>query len=415
MNPLKTYQGLPRSVYVLFLAQVINRLGDFVAPFLTLFLTKQLGMSNSAAGAAVMITVLVSIPGAFAGGKIADHFGRKKSYILFQTMAGVWILLCTFTSEPWVITGLVSLAAFFNGGVRPIMTAIMTDVMTPEQRKSGFSLTYLGINVGVAIGPILAGFLFNHYLFMIFIGDALTTFFAVIMVAMNIKESLPEHCQKVPDKSNAHTDTAVDSDRANEQHEEGNILTVLLKRPQIMFFLLFHVFNAAAYTQHNFSLPLMLNQVFGDAGPRNFGFIMSLNAITVLAMTAIITTVTHKNRPIVNMCLGGLTYVIGFGMIGMIRSLPLFWLSTFVWTLGEILIVTNFGVYIANNTPQNFRARFSAVTSLSWAGGSVLGTYFMGMYIDAVGIVHIWPVVAMLAGVGTLGMAWLAYGRKERG
>lgn len=38
------YAGLPKPVYALFVATVVNGAGIFVFPFLSLFLTKKLGM-----------------------------------------------------------------------------------------------------------------------------------------------------------------------------------------------------------------------------------------------------------------------------------------------------------------------------------------------------------------------------------
>lgn len=410
MKILKTYAGLPKSVYILFFAQIINRFGDFVMPFLTLFLTKHLGFSNKAAGLSLLIAILASIPGAFIGGKIADHYGRKKTYMIFQGTAGLAILLCTFTRNPFIIITLISISAFFNGGVRPIITAIMTDVLTPEDRHRGFSLTYLGINIGVAIGPLLAGFLFNHYLFMIFIGDAITTVLAVFLVALNIKETMPfdkdqqnETCMdKDTFKSEDHLNTQTISEL--EKSETGTIFHVLKRRPYLLLFLIFNTLYSITYSQHSFSMPLMLNHIFGDLGPTYFGTLMSVNAITVVVMTMVVTHCTRKCRSITGIILGGAAYFIGFGMISFSTTLIHFWISTFVWTIGEILIVTNFGVYISNNTPQNFRARISAVTSLSWATGSMFGTYGMGIFMDATGVEAVWPMVSFIALIGTFGM-----------
>lgn len=410
MKLFKTYVGLPKSVYILFLAQIINRFGDFVMPFLTLFLTKHLGFSNQAAGFSLLIAILASIPGAFLGGKIADHYGRKKTYMLFQGAAGIAILLCTFTRNPIQIIVLISISAFFNGGVRPIITAIMTDVLTPEDRPRGFSLTYLGINIGVAIGPLLAGFLFNHYLFMIFIGDAITTAIAVILVAFNIKETMPFAAQdthkRIANEGISETEISFNNDTLSdlERSETGTIFHVLHKRPYLLLFLVFNTLYSITYSQHSFSMPLMLNHVFGDLGPTYFGTLMSVNAVTVLAMTMVIAHCTRKCRSITGIVMGGVAYVIGFGMISFSTTLLHFWISTFVWTLGEILIVTNFGVYISNNTPQNFRARISAVTSLSWATGSMFGTYGMGVFMDATSVEAVWPLVSAIALLGTIGM-----------
>ena len=188
-----TYKGLPKSIYIIFLAQVTNRFGDFVLPFLTLFLVKKMGLNYESAGFAVMLTSLSSIPGSFAGGKIADHIGRKKSYAIFQMTAGIFLFFCVFVSNPQIIIALVCISSFFNGGVRPIMSAIITDVLPAEKRQIGFSISYLGINLGAAVGPLAAGFLFSHYIPLIFIGDAITSLIAVILVVLNIKETLPDY------------------------------------------------------------------------------------------------------------------------------------------------------------------------------------------------------------------------------
>ncbi len=112
-NIFGTYRGLPRSMYIVFLAQIINRFGDFVRPFLTLFLTKNLGFTNSAAGAAVMAVTLATIPGAFLGGRLSDQIGRKKSYFIFQGTAGLLILACAFVEKPSILVALLVLSAFF--------------------------------------------------------------------------------------------------------------------------------------------------------------------------------------------------------------------------------------------------------------------------------------------------------------
>lgn len=391
MRYIDSYKGLPKSIYIIFLAQVINRFGDFVLPFLTLFLVKKMGLSYEEAGSAVMLSSLSTIPGSFAGGKIADHFGRKKTYAFFQSIAGVSLFLCAFFKSPYIIITLVCISSFLNGGVRPIISAIITDVLPAEKRQLGFSLSYLGINLGVALGPIVAGFLFNHYISLIFIGDALTSFIAVALVVLNIEETLPDY-------------TKNQSDRNEEKIETGNVFTVLLKRPQILVFLIINIFLSIAYTQHSFSLPMMMDSVFGSRGAGNYGTIMSCNAVTVLVMTMFITHKLRRWKPLSAIALAGLLYAVGFGMITFIHSMVLYIISTIIWTIGEILIVTNFGVYIANNTPQNFRARFNAVTTLSWAIGSALGTSLMGRYMDYFGVKAVWPLVFCLALTGAVGM-----------
>jgi len=386
-----TYKGLPKSIYILCLAQVTNRFGDFVVPFLTLFLVKKMGLNYESAGFAVMLTALSSIPGSFAAGHIADHIGRKKAYAIFQLSAGIFLFLCIFFSNAQIIIQLICISSFFNGGVRPIMSAIITDILPAEKRQIGFSISYLGINLGAALGPLVAGFLFSHYIPLIFIGDAITSLVAVILVLLNIKETLPD----------CNNGNCI---RAEEKNESGNVFTALLKRPKILVFLIINIFLSFTYTQNVFSLPIMLDYIFGDSGARNYGILISFNAIAVVSMTIFVTSKIRKWHPLSAIAMSGILYAIGFGMITFIHTMILYILSTLIWTIGEIMIVTNFNVYIANNTPQNFRARFSAITSLSWAIGAALGTSLMGQYMDIFSVQAVWPLVFFLGLFGAAGM-----------
>jgi MFS family permease len=358
-----------------------------------LFLTKNLGFDNTSAGAVVMIVTLASVPGAFLGGRLSDQLGRKKAYFLFQGLAGIMIFTCAFISQAQVLIFFLIMSAFFNGGVRPMINALMTDILPVSERQRGFSLAYLGINIGVAIGPVVAGFLFNNYLKLLFIGDAVTTAIAVTLVMLFIP---------APEKE------ALDLGSSLEDVETGSLFTALKKRPLVVVFLTLNILYALTYAQNGFALPITLQHLFGDNGPRNFGFLMSVNAVTCVGLTVVITHMTRHLKSIQTIILGGLAYAVGFGMITVIHSMAMFVVSTIIWTLGEIMVSISFGVYLSHRTPQNFRARFNALTNLSWASGALVGTYFMGIFMDTSGVKAVWPLISVVALLGSVGMALLA-------
>lgn len=389
MSLLGSYRGLPKSIYVLFFVQVINRFGDFVVPFLSLFLVKKLGYSMGQAGLAATCCALAVIPGAYAGGKLSDQIGRKKAYMIFQTSAAVILFSCGFLLDSKLLVPIIVSASFFSGGIRPILNALITDLLPPEQRQAGFSLSYLGINLGVAFGPLVAGFLFNHYLAWIFFGDGISSLLAVLLVLGLIHDRMPESAMR-------HTE--------QEKPEEGTIISVLSKRPEIVLFLLFNMLYSITYTQHTFGLPVQLNETFGANGPKYFGIMMSVNAMTVLVMTLPLNHMTRQLKPLTIMALCGILYAIGFGMVFMIDTLWLFLLSTFIWSVGEILAATSFGVYLANRSPQNFRARINAISTAMFSLSAVIGTSGIGFYTDRFGLQALWPLLFVLSLTGALCM-----------
>ncbi|MBA2888647.1 MFS transporter [Clostridium beijerinckii] len=381
---INNYKGLPKEMYVICFATLINRLGDFVVPFLALYLTQKIGMTAAATGVIVTLSSVVGIPASILGGKISDMFGRKKIYTYAQSIAAVTLIPCAFTKSVSITIMCLLISTFFNGFVRPAFQSMIQDILSKEERQAGFSLNYLAINAGVAIGPIIAGFLFNNLLPLLFLGDTLTSLIAVFLVWKNIKETYPVNSKlKVESKA--------------EIAEKGNTFQMLWKRPALSLFLVLYMVYNFIYAQHKFSLPITLNAQFNNESAKLLGYIMSINAVTVLVLTIFIGFITKRNHQLTNMAFTGILYAIGFGMIGYIDNFNFFIISTIIWTLGEILSSISSGVYVANNSPSNYRARLNAIMNLGRFLGTALSTFFSGAYIQVYGYKTLWFLIFFIS------------------
>jgi MFS family permease len=407
-NYLKTYSGLNRSIYFLCLAQVVNSIGHFVHPFLTMFLTQKIGMDPVETGTYVMLSAAAWVPGSLLGGKIADQIGRKKILVFFQASAAATLVPCAFLGVSRLIPWLLIASSFLQGVAEPVNDAMITDLTHADQRKGAFSLLYLSHNIGFALGPMIAGLLFNRHLAWIFLGDALTTAVAVVLIAFFIKESAPSEDQIA--KSFA-------EERGLERAEKGSLLKVLLKRPFLVAFMLIHVILSFVYSQTTFSLPLQLTAVFGQGGPQRYGTIMSFNAVVVIVLTTFVIHTTERIKPTLTVAMSSLFFALGFGMIGYLRSLPLFLLSTLIWTVGEILQATNASVYVANNSPITHRGRFNAIAPIIMWSGFGIGPPLSAQFIQAFNQNSIWRLCFALSllGAALLFVLHLLEKRAERG
>ncbi|OOP70413.1 MFS transporter [Clostridium beijerinckii] len=381
---INNYKGLPKEMHVICFATLINRLGDFVVPFLALYLTQKIGMTAAATGVIVTLSSVVGIPASILGGKISDMFGRKKIYTYAQSIAAVTLIPCAFTKSVSITIMCLLISTFFNGFVRPAFQSMIQDILSKEERQAGFSLNYLAINAGVAIGPIIAGFLFNNLLPLLFLGDTLTSLIAVFLVWKNIKETYQVNSKlKVESKA--------------EIAEKGNTFQMLWKRPALSLFLVLYMVYNFIYAQHKFSLPITLNAQFNNESAKLLGYIMSINAVTVLVLTIFIGFITKRNHQLTNMAFTGILYAIGFGMIGYIDNFNFFIISTIIWTLGEILSSISSGVYVANNSPSNYRARLNAIMNLGRFLGTALSTFFSGAYIQVYGYKTLWFLIFFIS------------------
>lgn len=383
---LRKYRGLPRGVYILFAIRIINAMGNFVLPFLTIFLTKSIGLSAKDAAWFFSLTSVAFAPGSIIGGKLCDVVGRKKIVVTAQFLSALCLIPCAFLGNSMKIPWIIMMSTFFNGAAQPAFGAMVNDLTDTSNRKSAYSLLYLGNNIGFSVGPMIAGFLYAKHTPLLFLGNGIVSIIVVCIFIKFVRETIPDRNNK--DEEGNFSE--------KEKAEEGSIFEVLLRRPQLIIFTFLAMVYSFVYTQFPYALPIQLNELFGHNGPRLYGIVMFVNGSVVIIFTAIITTLTHEINPLFNISLAGVFFSLGFGMIYFIHSFPMFILSTMVWTIGEILNATNSGVYIANQTPSSHRGRINAVLPLISESGFAISPIVMGHFIMSYGVRATWPLVFVM-------------------
>lgn len=392
---LAPYRGLPKEVYVLFFSKMVVAIGAFVYPLLTLLFTKKIGLSASETGNWVALFGLIYIPASLIGGKICDSFGRKKVLIICDTLAALAYGACGFLEPSMEMLYLIGIGIFFFGISDPAHSSIVADVTTPENRDGAFSLTYLGFNIGFAVGPLVGGLLFENHLKWFFIGDAITTLIATILIAVFIKETIH------------HTEEEMGQDRKMEEREEGSIVSVILQRPQILIFsVIFFGYNFA-YSMWGFLMPLHVESIYSGSGAAIFGKLSALNGLVVMLFTPILTKLFIRKKHVRKMIYGGALYLLGFGILGFVGHIASFIASVLIFTLGEIVCAISSMPYINNNTPVSHRGRMNALLPVLFGTGYSLGPLVMGNVLGRTSIGYTWNMISVILIISTLGMVLL--------
>jgi MFS family permease len=235
-----------------------------------------------------------------------------------------------------------------------------------------------------------------------FWGNAIAVGASLLLVGLFLPESRPS---AEAQKASLETDST-------EKAHEGNLWSALRSRPTLLVFAVLTTFYSFSYAQHRFAMPLQATGLFGDSGARLYGFMMTLNAVCVVALTTPIVALTKRFRPISNVAAAGVLYAVGFGVLAFARSPWLFFASTVLWTVGEIVQATNESVYVSNHTPMSHRGRFNAVLPLISGMGFSLSTPIAGRVAERSGIPTVWLIVAAASGIAATGIWTL--GRYEK-
>jgi len=396
----KAYGGLPKEMYIIFLARVINCMGSFILPLLTLILTQKLGMSKTETGNFSALLMLTQGPCLLLGGKLIDTFGRKKLLITCQILGSSIYLLCGILRAHSSMAIFIVIAANLYITAAPAFDSMVADITTPETRKAAFSLIYLGINIGMTISPLFGGLLFKNHLPLLFILDAVSTLASTALLAVFVKETKNRHFESVV------------IDTQDYPAENKSVFWVLKGIPILLIFLALIFIYDFTYTQWNFMLPLQFGDMYRENGARYFSIMTALNSFIVISTTPLLTHLTLRFRPLIVISSGGFLYFAAFIAFGLVKNIPLFLAAGVLFTFGEIVVTINLGTFIADHSPPAHRGRINSVFMFIRGTAGALSPLIISHVITVTNYFIAWTLVAVLMFAGAAGMFLL--NKKER-
>ena len=157
----------PSGLYMLFMVEMWERFNYYgMRALLSLFMISAVINYSKAASSKIygMFTALVYLTPVI-GGYLADRFIGKRHSI---TIGAILMAMGQFTLASYEIidpklalfTGL-TLIILGNGFFKPNISTIVGELYPPKdpRRDSGFTIFYMGINVGAFIAPFVCGYL----------------------------------------------------------------------------------------------------------------------------------------------------------------------------------------------------------------------------------------------------------------
>jgi proton-dependent oligopeptide transporter, POT family len=156
----------PRGLYLLFFTELWERFGFYtLQTIIILYMTKALLMADNKAyllyGTFSSMLYLTPV----LGGYLADRYlGSQRSIIIGGILFTIGYLLTALPSSTWFFIGL-SVIIIGNGLFKPNVSATVGDLYRPgdPRRDGGFTIFYMGINIGSLIPPLITGWLVYKY------------------------------------------------------------------------------------------------------------------------------------------------------------------------------------------------------------------------------------------------------------
>ena len=154
--------GHPRGLSTLFFTEMWERFSYYgMRAFLILYMVHALGFDDKHAGRIYGNYTAGVWAAAIVGGIIADWWlGQYRSVLIGGIIIALGHFTLAFHPLPFFYVGL-SLIVIGTGLLKPNVSGIVGALYDPAdtRRDAGFSVFYMGINLGAFIGPLIAGWL----------------------------------------------------------------------------------------------------------------------------------------------------------------------------------------------------------------------------------------------------------------
>ncbi|MCX4526576.1 MULTISPECIES: MFS transporter [unclassified Streptomyces] len=377
--------GLPRAFWWLWTSTLINRLGAFVATFMTLYLTLERGYSASFAGLVVALHGLGGVVSSLVAGVMTDRLGRRPTLLAAQASTAFSVALLGFMEHPAAIAAVALLVGMTSNASRPAVQAMMADIVRPEDRVRAFSLNYWAINLGFAVSATAAGVIAEYSYLAGFLGEAALTLVCAVLVYVKLPESQP-------------VEAAV---AAGAVAEPRTRLGTVLRDGRFMGVVGLSFLISLVFTQGSVGLPVAM----GAAGfsPGDYGLVIAVNGLLIVVLQIPVSRFIEHRDPKSLLVVSSVLAGYGFALTAFAGSLWAYALTVCVWTLAEIVNSPTQMSLVVRLSPADGRGRYQGVYTMSWAVASLVAPLMAGFVIDRAGAGWLWGATGVVGTVAALG------------
>ncbi|MBP6839372.1 MAG: MFS transporter [Kofleriaceae bacterium] len=382
--------SLPRTFWLIWVGTLINRLGGFVVPLLTFYLTDQRGLRASEAGLVVALFGAGQLLAAVAGGALADRIGRKRTMVGSLLAGAAFMLVLGLVRSTASIAAAVFALGLVGELYRPAVWAMVSDVVPAGQRARAFAALYWAINLAFAIAPIVGGHLARVDYGLLFVVDAATMAAFALVIVVWVPESLP-----APVAGAAEVRLL---DIARDRTFMG------LVGLSFVVGLIFILSGAPLSEQ--------LRRQGYDAG--DYGWFVAINGGLIVLLQASVTRAVERRDP--SRVLAVAAALTGLGFAGHALG-PAAWVhagAIAAWTLGEILASPINSSMVAALAPVSARGRYQGVFAMSWGAATMAGPVVGTLALDHGLGTWLWGSCAGLGLLAGLGHWRAAAARRRR-
>ncbi len=372
---IDSFRGFQPEIWWLALVTFVNRAGTMVIPFLSLYLTADMGLSLEKVGWVMSAFGLGSVIGSWAGGKLSDRFGFYNTMFWSLLSVGTMFIALQYVRSFEGFCLAIFLATAIGDTFRPAMYVAMKMYSKPENRTRAVTLTRLAINLGFSAGPAIGGLIITTIGYgALFWIDGVTCILAglIFLMVLSRKESVKlEQEEKKPSNQSPYRDA-----------------------PYLLF--LFIVFMiAVSFLQYFSTMPLYYRDVHALSEDM-IGLLMGANGLIIfLFEMPLIKWVERDFSMIRILIVSTLLIAASFLILNLWEAAGVLLMGMFLMTVGEMLNFPFLNRFAMDRAERGKAGSYMALFTVAFSLAHIVGHNTGMQLVDFFGYETTWYIMTL--------------------
>jgi len=406
--------GFERSFWVANFTEIFERLAYYAtSAVLAIYLSEQLHFSSELTGTLLGVAGFVVYGLSILAGTLADRFGFRRTllcaylvltigYFLLSSIESAWIApLRTAIGDKWLVSIILLVPALGPGMVKPSVAGTTARASRENVRSLGYSIYYTLVNIGGALGPLVA-WLVREPLHLgirsVFRISAASVFAMFWVTLLSYREPGGAEDSRVESAWTALT----------------NIFIVLGNLRYVGFLLISAGFYVA-YWQVWISVPIFMRRYVNPQAAVDR--LLSIEAFTIITCQILVTYLTRRIPAVETIALGFLVSALSWILLAVHPTMGMLGLLLVILALGELTQASRYYEYCSRLAPPEQQGLYMGYAFLPIAIGYAIAGPLGGVLLREFGEIRgrpnrMWWVIVVI-GVLTAALMWV-YGRLVR-
>lgn len=396
-NYIDSFTGLSKEIWYLALISLVNRAGTMVIPFLPLYLTDSLFYNKDDASWILAFFGIGSVIGSYLGGRLVDKIGFYKVMITSLFLTGLGFIGLQYVTSFWGLCIAILILMSIADTFRPAIFVSLKAYSKPENQTRSLALIRLAINLGMGVGPTLAGWIiWTQGYDLLFWIDGITCIVAIIIFSFLVKERTT--------KKEAKEETIVKKEK-----------NVVYQDFSYWIFVAICFFMGMIFFQYITTMPLYYKEVF-LLNEFNIGLIMGINVVMIVVIEMpLINFFEHKKIKNTKFILvASILFAMSFFILYENFWIGILIINIVIITIGEMIGFPYTNAFAVKRAKEGYEGSYMALYAIAFSVAHIFSPKIGLGIVATYGYQVNWLVTGMYGVVAILLSIWL-HNRVKKG